>query len=337
MFLLWKRNWYMQRKISPKVILYLKGMAMGIADIIPGVSGGTIALISGIYEELLFSIRSINTTALKLLYNRKSISFFKHINGNFLLILFLGIITSILLFSRIVLFFLKTYPELLWAFFFGLIVASIFSISKKIRYWSILTFMLLITGIASAWFILSIQYAITGSDHILYIFLCGFIAIVAMILPGISGSFILILLGAYEKVIFTLNELINKSTQFEWIHMWKHFQLIFSFVLGCLVGLVSFSHLLSWLLRKYYNYIIALLTGFMTGSLYKVWPWKQTLTTYTDRHGVVKPLAQINIWPFEYTTLTGNRNFFIEAIAAAAIGFLLVYGLEKMQAKRQAD
>ncbi len=317
-----------------KILLYLKGIAMGAADVVPGVSGGTIAFISGIYETLIAAIRSVDLVALRFLLKKQLPSFFKHINGAFLLTLFAGITTSIVVFSRVILYLLKNYPELLWSFFFGLIIASALLVSRQVKHWNIGMGIVLIIGFALAWYVSSISTIASGSESLPYIFFCGSIAITAMILPGISGSFILILLGVYETVIRTLKELIDGLLHFDWVVIREKFLPVLTFVLGCLMGLISFSHLLNWLFRKYHDLMITLLTGFMIGSLNKVWPWKQTLSTFTDRHGVIKPLAQTNISPHQYSELTGNENYLTGAVIVTIFGFILVYGLDKLGGRK---
>lgn len=296
------------------ILLYLKGLVMGAADIVPGVSGGTIALITGIYERLINAIRSVNLEALQLLLKFEIKSFWKHVDGTFLLILLAGIGTSAVTFSRIIPYLLTYYPEMLWAFFFGLILASIYVVSNELKTWNITIAIVGIVGVIVAYFITELT-PISTPESYWFIFISGMIAICAMILPGISGSFLLIILGKYTFIIESL----------------KGFKMdiIAVFGLGCITGILSFSHVLNWLLKKYHDIAIALLTGFMVGALNKVWPWKQTLETYLDRHGELKPLATKNVYPWEYTAATGKDAGLIYCLLLGILGFGLVFLIDK--------
>ena len=240
-------------------LLSLKGMAMGAADVVPGVSGGTIAFISGIYEELIESINKINLGALKILKKEGLKSFWNHINGTFFVFLFAGIILSIASLAKVVTYLLEVHPVLIWSFFFGLIVASVWLIGKTIKRWSPGVIVTLLIGTAIAFYISSIE-SVASVEAKWYILLSGALAICAMILPGISGSFILVLLGSYHIVLEAVKS--------------RDFVVIGLFAVGCLIGLLTFARLLKYLFNHYKEITIALLTGFMIGSLYKVWPWK---------------------------------------------------------------
>jgi len=299
------------------IMLYLKGIAMGGADVVPGVSGGTIAFITGIYEKLLNSIKSFDIEALKFLKSFEIKALWEHVNGTFLVVLFAGIATSVLSLANIITYLLNNHPIQVWAFFFGLIVISALIILREIKKWSFGVVLSMIAGIAIAYFITATSPAETP-DEPWFMFIAGAVAICAMILPGISGSFILLLFGKYEYVISALKD-------------FRIADLIF-LALGCAVGLLSFARLVSWLFKKFHNLTVGLLSGFMIGSLNKVWPWKDTLETYIDRHGEIKPLFQVNILPTEYLERTGGEPFFLEAIAFAAFGFLLVLGIDRLAA-----
>jgi putative membrane protein len=299
------------------ILLYLKGMAMGGADVVPGVSGGTIAFITGIYERLLHAIKQFNLEALSLLRNVKLRRLWTHIDGAFLLTLFAGIATSVLSLANLITFLLEEYPIQVWAFFFGLIVISALIILGEVKKWNYGVIIAIIVGIGIAYLITAISPAETP-DAPWFMFIAGAVAICAMILPGISGSFILLLFGKYEYVITAIKE-------------FRIADLIF-LGLGCVVGLLSFARLVSWLFNKYHNLTVGLLSGFMIGSLNKVWPWKNTIDTYIDRHGEIQPLYQVNVLPMEYFDLTGKDSYFLEAIAFAAIGFLLVLGIDRLAA-----
>jgi putative membrane protein len=302
-----------RRSLKEYLLLFSKGVAMGAADVVPGVSGGTIAFITGIYEELLDSIRSVNGEAVKLLLRFNLAGFWKHINGNFLVGLLSGIGFSIVLLSRVVLYLLEFHPELLWSFFFGLIVASTVVVGKKITKWTPMVVLAFIIGAAIAYWV-TIATPTETPEAYWFIFLSGAIAICAMILPGISGSFILVLMAKYEFILNAVKDLKIAT--------------ILTFGLGCLVGILSFSHVLNWMLKRYHNLTVALLTGFMLGSLNKVWPWKQTLETYTDRHGELKPLVQANVLPTDYLQLTGEEPYLLYGTLLAIFGFALVYFID---------
>jgi len=282
---------------------------MGAADVVPGVSGGTIAFITGIYEELLDSIRSVDASAVRLLLSLRLAAFWKHINGAFLLVLLSGIGFSILALSRVILYLLAFHSELLWSFFFGLIAASAWVVGRRIGGWSLGVVVSGLLGTALAYYVTVATPAQTPESY-WFLFLCGAIAICAMILPGISGSFLLVLLAKYGFILNAVKEL--------------RLDVIAVFGAGCLVGILSFSRVLNWALRNHHDTTVALLTGFMVGSLNKVWPWKQTLQTYTDRHGEVKPLVQQNVLPGDYELLTGQESFLSYALLLAVAGFLLV-------------
>lgn len=287
---------------------------MGAADVVPGVSGGTIAFITGIYEELLGSIRSVNGEAVKLLLRFRLADFWRHINGNFLVVLLSGIGLSIISLSRLILYLLEFHGELLWSFFFGLIVASAVVVAKKITRWTPGVVLFGLVGAAIAYYV-TIATPTQTPEAYWFIFLSGAIAICAMILPGISGSFLLVLLAKYEFILGAVKDL--------------RISIVAVFGLGCLIGILAFSHVLNWALKNYHNVTVALLTGFMVGSLNKVWPWKQTLETYTDRHGELKPLVQENVLPGTYEALTGQDAYLLYAILLAIFGFLFVYLIDR--------
>lgn len=304
----------MSRKINDYLLVALKGMGMGAADVVPGVSGGTIAFITGIYEELINTLKSINLKSIQLLFQFKLKDFWTAINGNFLLSLLLGIGFSFVTLAKLIKYLLTEQPILIWSFFFGLIVASAFVIARKITEWKIRTIIALILGIGIAYLVTVVTPVETPTAY-WFLFFSGALAICAMILPGISGAFILLLLGKYEYIL----------------HAVSTFKLDVVAVVGsgAIIGLLSFSNLLSWLLKKYHNMTIGLLSGFMIGSLNKVWPWKQTISTFIDRHGVEKPLLQENILPGTYESILGQNSQLLFAVLLAIAGFLLIYVMEK--------
>lgn len=299
----------MERGLKDYAMLTLKGIGMGAADVVPGVSGGTIAFIVGIYDELIDSIKSINGNSLKLFFTGKWGAFWKAINGNFLFSLILGIAVSVFSLAKVITWLLTDHPILVWAFFFGLVLASTWFVGKDIKEWNMKTMPAFVIGVAVAYYITVATPAETPSN-LLFIFLCGAIAICAMILPGISGSFILVLLGKYFYIMEAVKSL--------------DIVVLLVFMAGACIGITSFSRVLSYALKNFRNITLAVLTGFMLGSLNKVWPWKETVETFKDSHGVVKPLVETNILPNQYI---------VEAVVLMAVGFFLVYFLEKLSAR----
>lgn len=300
----------MKRGIKDYGMLMLKGIAMGAADVVPGVSGGTVAFIVGIYEELINSIKSINPTNLKLLFSLRIAEFWKAINANFLLALVSGIAISIFSLAKLITYLLENEPVLVWAFFFGLVLSSTYFVAKTITQWDWKTYLFFVIGTVGAYFI-TVATPTETPNNLFFIFLCGAIAICAMILPGISGSFILVLLGKYFYIMNAVKSL--------------DIVVMLVFICGAFIGITSFSNVLSFLLRRFHNTTIATLAGFMLGSLNKVWPWKETVETYVDSHGHIKPLVEENILP---------NTLLWEGIGLMLFGFLLVYVLEKISQKK---
>lgn len=296
----------MERKLKDYTLITLKGIGMGAADVVPGVSGGPIAFIVGIYDELIETIKSFNLKNARLFFTGHWVRFWRNVNGNFLFSLLLGIGISVFSLAKIITWLLMDYPVLVWAFFFGLVLASTWFVGKDIKEWNWKTVLTFIAGAVIAYYI-TIATPAETSTHPLFIFLCGAIAICAMILPGISGSFILVLLGKYFYIMEAVKTL--------------DFTVLFLFAVGAFIGITGFSHLLSYALRHFRNMTLSTLTGFMLGSLNKVWPWK----TITDNsHGM--PI-ETNILPDSYM---------VEAGVLMLVGFLLVYVLEKLSAKTSA-
>lgn len=296
----------------------LKGCAMGMADVVPGVSGGTIAFIAGIYEELINSIKSIGIDAAKLLFKGRIADFWRHINGNFLASVLLGIGIAILSLARAMTYLLEYHPVLIWSFFFGLIIASSVLVAKKIEKWNVRSIAALLIGGALAYWITVATPAETSNEW-WFVMISGAIAICAMILPGISGAFILLLMGKYQYVMQAVTDF--------------NIPVILVFVIGAMVGIISFSHLLSWLLKNYYNVTISLLMGFMIGSLNKVWPWKEVLESYKNSHGELVSLVESNISPSKFEMLTQTDAQLGAAIGLCVGGFLLIYVIELIGSK----
>ncbi|HRJ29874.1 MAG TPA: DUF368 domain-containing protein [Cyclobacteriaceae bacterium] len=303
------------RRPKDYILLYLKGLAMGGADVIPGVSGGTIAFITGIYEELLSSIRSIDIDALALLRSLRIADFWQKINGTFLIVLLSGILTSLLSLAKLMHWLLANYPIQIWSFFFGLILISSPLILREIKKWNggiILTFL---AGIAIAYIITILSPAQTPDD-LWFIFIAGAVAICAMILPGISGAFILLLLSKYEYMIQAITKI--------------NIPVILVFAAGCVVGLISFSRLLTWILTHHRNLALALLGGFMLGSLNKVWPWKEVTAFRLDSAGKQVPAFDKSVLPWDFLAKTGNDPQIIQAIVMMALGVFIVVLIEKI-------
>ncbi len=306
----------MSRTTKNYVVLALKGMAMGAADVVPGVSGGTIAFISGIYEELLQSISNIKLGLFKTLKEEGFKAAWTALNGNFLLALFSGIFISVFSLAKIISYLLETKPILVWSFFFGLVLASVIYIGKQIKKWNILSIILLVLATIAAYVITTLPPLVSESSSNLFLFLSGAIAICAMILPGISGSFILVLLGAYKPILNAVSS--------------RDVVTILFVALGSIVGLLSFSRILKWLFANYKNYTLAALTGFIIGSLNKIWPWKKVLTYRTNSNGEQEPFNELSISPFSYD---GDPQL-LYAIILSLIGFSLILLLEKLAVKK---
>lgn len=298
---------------------------MGAADVVPGVSGGTIAFISGIYEELIESIDNVNLGFFKVWKTSDFKSAWKSINGTFLLALFSGIAISILSLAKLIKWLLHNEPVLLWSFFFGLVLASILYIAKQIKSWSPLVIIaILLTSILSYYITLAEPFASPDSPY--YLVFCGFIAIIAMILPGVSGAFILLILGAYQTAIDTVNNLRDGIFTGN-IELFK--DALINFVLlaiGAVIGIKVFSKILNWMFKHKKNITLAILTGFMIGSLNKIWPWKKILTRRLNSEGLEVPLLEKSILPNNYN---GENQLFL-AIVFMTIGFLVILILERL-------
>lgn len=299
-----------QKELS---FVFLKGMAMGAADVVPGVSGGTIALITGIYLRLLDALKSCTPKNLvALLRGDKKV--WLHIDGTFLLVLLLGILVSFLSLSKVVKYCLDHYPIPLWSFFFGLICASAVFVAMQITRWSWKQWLSLLTGVSLALLISFLRPA-ELPDTWWVLVLAGSIAVCALILPGISGSFMLLMMGLYSTIMDAINEL--------------RFLTLGCFVVGCVIGLLSFSRFLSWLLTHYYNTVMASMVGFLLGSLYIIWPWKETVESMFDLSGNQRPSLQRAVLPGVYQ---GDPQVAL-AILFCVLGFALVLTLEKLSNK----
>lgn len=313
----------MNRSLFDYVLITLKGLAMGAADVVPGVSGGTIAFISGIYEELITSINNINLEVLKTWKKEGFKAAWTQLNGNFLLALVIGIGISVASLAKVIKSLLNNQPVLLWAFFFGLVIASILFIGKQIKTWNWKTIVGFTLGAIVAYYLTTL----TGGDQNInaswFICIAGALAICAMILPGISGAFILVLLGAYEPVLEAINN--------------RDIKLIAIFAVGAIVGLLSFSKILKWLFKNYNNLTLAVLTGFILGSLNKIWPWKIITGTRVNSHGETVNVYGKSILPNTFETTNNLDSQLLFAITLMVIGFLTIFIMEKFATKKQSN
>lgn len=296
-------------------LLFFKGMGMGAADVVPGVSGGTIAFITGIYEELLDSISKIDIDALKLLRQFRIKDFWEHINGTFLIVLLSGILFSVFSLAKLIIYLLEHHPIPIWSFFFGLIIISAVLVTKEIKAWNWTVVLAGIVGTAIAYYV-TVATPTETSNELWFVFVSGAIAICAMILPGISGAFILLLLGKYTFIFTALKDL--------------NILVILVFGVGCITGLLSFSRIVSWLLKNYYNTAVALLAGFMIGSLNKIWPWKIPTSYRINSEGLQVAVTETNVTPKAFLELTGNDPVILHAILFATLGIILVIVIEKI-------
>lgn len=311
------------RKFIDYVVIALKGVAMGIADVIPGVSGGTIAFISGIYEELLDSLKAITPKNILLIFSKNGFKqFVEATNLKFLLAVLIGIAVSFLSLAKLMVYLLNHYPVHIWSFFFGLILASVWYVGKTVQKWNLASVLSLVVGIAAGVFITIVTPTQTP-NALWFIFLTGAIAIIAMIMPGISGSFVLLLLGKYAYMMGAI-------VDFKVL-------ILLVFISGALIGLVSFSHLLSWLLNRFNSVTVALLTGLMAGSLVKIWPWKVAVSTYINSSGDVKPLVESNVLPETYKLTNGLEPHMLQAILFFGLGVILIIIFESIAIKNKKE
>lgn len=300
------------------LLLYLKGIAMGAADVVPGVSGGTIAFISGIYGQLLDALAKMPQGIVLLLKGRVREAW-ALVHANFLLVLLAGILTSILTLARLIVWLLEHQAIPLWSFFFGLILISCWVVGREIKRWSLTVLLAFAVGALAAWYITVAAPLNWGQDY-LSLFFAGAIAICAMILPGISGSFLLLLMGLYHFVLGAVKNL--------------ELGVIAVFALGCAFGLLGFARILRFALQRFHDVTLALLTGVMFGSLNKVWPWKQVTSFYTNSAGEQVALNQANLLPWQFAELTGQDAQLLLAVLLAVAGFGLVLLLEMFARKK---
>lgn len=284
---------------------------MGASDVVPGVSGGTMAFILGIYEELIEAIKSFDLKSLQLLLACQFRRLLDHISWKFLLAVGIGILTAIFTLAHILSWLLQNRPVFIWSFFFGLILASVVTVSRRVQTWQLSTWLCLAGGTIGSYFLVGLVPVSTPNAP-WFLILCGAVAICAMILPGISGSFILLLLGKYQYVLEAVNQ--------------KDFLVLGLVAVGACGGIIAFSRLLGWLLKRYHDLMVAVLTGLMLGSLRKVWPWKETLESAADIHGRLVPLVQANILP--------RGGEFAIPLLLMGVGLAVVLFLERLGAKQ---
>lgn len=305
-------------------------MAMGAADVVPGVSGGTIAFISGIYMELINSIDRLDIGIIGTAREKGIKIAWKEYNLSFLLALLLGIAISIFTFAKIISYLLENEPIMIWSFFFGLVIASILYIFGQITKWSWKSIIALLFGIVISYFV-TIAEPVSSPGSYWFLFLSGFIAIIAMILPGISGAFILLLMGSYHTVIASINQFSSGIFSLNWNEVLAAASKLAVFVIGAILGIKLFSKMLTWMFDNYKNFTLAILTGLMIGSLNKIWPWKETLTTYINSHNEEVPILQKSVFPGEFS---GDPEIW-NAIIFSIFGFLTIFLLEKFAVRKK--
>jgi len=294
------------------ISLFFKGMAMGAANVIPGVSGGTIALITGIFERLINAIKSFNLNAIKLLFSGKIKVFIEHTDLYFLMALFSGVAASIITVAKLFAFLFENHPVYIWSFFFGLIIASVIFVGKTVEKWRISVSISFIIGAIAAMSITLLTPA-SENDSFIYLMLCGVVAVCSMILPGLSGSFVLILMGNYQLVMI---DAINDM----------RLDILLPVVLGSMGGLLGFSYILSWVFKKFRDQTIGMLTGFILGSLGIIWPWKEEIIkNFSGKEKVVG---------YDYNLPAMNMEFFV-ALGLIILGFVVIWLME-IQASKSA-
>ncbi len=297
------------RSLLEYLTLTAKGFCMGASDVIPGVSGGTMAFILGIYEELIDAIRSFDLKSIQLLLTLRLRGLLDRISWQFVLAVGIGILTAIFTLARALSWLLQNRPVLIWSFFLGLILASTLSVSRRVEGWCLSTWLGLLGGMVGTYFLVGLV-PLSTPDSPWFLFLSGAVAICAMILPGISGAFILVLLGKYQFVLEAVNN--------------RDFFILAIVAAGAVVGIAAFSRLLGWLLRNYHDLMVAVLTGLMLGSLRKVWPWKETVENFVASHGKVVTIVHANILPTQWNVEV------LSALSLIGLGFLTVFSLDRM-------
>ena len=309
----------MAKQFKDYILFTLKGLAMGAVEVVPGVSRGTIALIAGIYEELLSTIKNFPVAVKDLFQNKFDLKlFWKNANGNFLLALFLGMGIGVMSLAKLTKYMLEYYPIPVWSFFFGLVLASVWFVLREVKNWKSSYFVLFVLGVIVG-FLITILSPAETPEALWFIFLSGAIAICAMMLPGISGSFILLILGKYQYVLTALTE--------------GNIPVILTFISGALIGIILFSHFLSWLLKNYHAITIFFLGGIMFGSLNKIWPWKTVVEIVVKPNGEVVPIVENNILPTTYAELTGDPSQILYATIMFVVGLSIIFIIDSIARK----
>jgi putative membrane protein len=304
-------------------LIFIKGMMMGAVELIPGVSAGTLALITGVLPRLLAALKNINLKAIITLKNEGFSPCWKYIDGNFLLVLALGLVSGVALLIQAVTFALSFYPIFIWSFFFGLILASAFWLALQIAEWKRLdVIVLFVVGVGFAYYITvasPLYFPLTSSN----IFFAGMFAICAMLLPGLSGSFMLMLLGMYAPILQALKAL--------------NFEVIGAFMAGAIIGILAFSHVLSFMFKRFPAQVYALLTGIMLGSLNKIWPWKEVTEYRINSHGEQVPMLTQSISPQQFEQLNNIAAQIPSAIICALLGIVAIYLLSHLEGLLSVD
>ncbi|MDC7993943.1 DUF368 domain-containing protein [Altibacter sp. HG106] len=321
-----------KRSLLQLIVVTAKGLAMGAADVVPGVSGGTIAFISGIYEELIETLHKLDLGFFKIWKHHSFKTAWRAYNLPFLTALFSGVLISILSLAKLISWLLTHHPILVWSFFFGLIIASIVYVGKQVNQWNILTGLALLVAVVVS-YLITISEPMGSPSSMWFLFVAGFIAIIAMILPGISGSFILLLLGAYTGVIGTLSNLLEGAFNGNWSLFADAALRLAIFALGAVVGLKVFSRVLNWMFLHHKNLILAILTGFMVGALNKIWPWKEVLQYRMNHNGEEVPFLEKSIWPTQYP----DDPQLLAAVALMIVGFFSIFLLERLAVQKPSD
>jgi len=321
-----------KRSFKQSLSIIFKGLAMGAADVVPGVSGGTIAFISGIYEELITTIHKLDLGVFKTLKKEGVKKVWQQYNLGFLASLFTGIAISILSLAKVITMLLGQYPVLVWSFFFGLVIASIIYIAKQITNYSPKAIIaLVLAGVFS--YGITLAKPIADTESIWFLFFAGFIAIIAMILPGISGAFILLLIGGYKIVIGAINQLSEAISTFNISSLGNALLKIGVFALGAIAGLKVFSGILNWMFANHKNTTLAVLTGFMIGALNKIWPWKEVLQYRKNSHGEEIPFIERSILPGGYHA----DPKIMAALFCMLAGFMIIFLLEFVANKKKPN
>ncbi len=298
---------------------------MGMAEVVPGVSGGTIAFITGIYEKLLESIKAFHPALIGVFRKEGFSGVWKAVNGTFLLSLLVGMAVGIVIGIFGITWLIENQPLAIWSFFFGLILASSIWVSRQISGWSFIDVIGLILATALAFWI-TVASPATGTEALWFVLICGTIAISAMLLPGISGSFLLLLMGMYTVIIGHVKGFLETFSM-------DHLIVVGVFAIGCLIGLAGFSRVLTWIFRHYHNLALAILTGFMLGSLNRLWPWKEVVTTRLNSHGEAVPFIERSVLPGSFQ---GNPQLLTVLLCGIA-GFALVWLMDSRAPKDALD